>query len=42
LRDGGFLAFLLPWSLALQISSFAVRRVEVDEIEKDRLEEVEG
>jgi hypothetical protein len=31
---GGFLALLLSWPLALQISSFAIRRVRVDEIEK--------
>jgi hypothetical protein len=34
LRDGGFLSLLLLWSLSLQISPFAIRRVEVDEIEK--------
>jgi hypothetical protein len=33
-RDGGFLALLSPRSLVLQILSFDIRRVEVDEIEK--------
>jgi hypothetical protein len=41
-RDGGFLALLLLWSLALQILSFVIERVGDDEIEKDRLGEVEG
>jgi hypothetical protein len=40
-RDGGFMALLLPWPLALQISSFTIRRVRVDEIEKE-LGEVKG
>jgi hypothetical protein len=39
-KDGGFLALLLLWSLALQISSFAIGRVWVDEIEKEKLWEV--
>jgi hypothetical protein len=33
-RDGGFLALLSPWSLALKIASFAVGRLGVDEIKK--------
>jgi hypothetical protein len=41
-RHGGFIALLLLWSLVLQISSFAIRRVGVDEIEKERLGEVKG
>jgi hypothetical protein len=41
-RDGGFLALLSPWPLALQISSFAIKRVRVDEIEKEELGEVKG
>jgi hypothetical protein len=39
-RDGGFMALLSPWPLALHISSFAIRRVRVDEIEKEELGEV--
>jgi hypothetical protein len=39
---GGFLALLLLWSLVLQIPSFAIGRVGVDEIEKERLGEVKG
>jgi hypothetical protein len=34
LRGGGFLTLLLPWSLMLQISYFAMGRVGVDEIGK--------
>jgi hypothetical protein len=41
-KHGGFIALLLLWSLVLQISSFAIRRVGVDEIEKERLGEVKG
>jgi hypothetical protein len=41
-RDGGFMALLSPWSLALKISSFTIRRVRVDEIEKEELGEVKG
>jgi hypothetical protein len=41
-RDGGFMALLSPWPLALQISSFTIRRVRVDEIEKEGLGEVKG
>jgi hypothetical protein len=41
-RDGGFMALLSPWPLALQILSFVVRRVMVDEIEKEELGEVKG
>jgi hypothetical protein len=41
-RDGGFMALLSPWTLALQISSFAIGRVRVDEIEKEELGEVKG
>jgi hypothetical protein len=36
------MALLLLWSLALQISSFVIRRVRVDEIEKEKLGEVKG
>jgi hypothetical protein len=39
-KDGGFLALLLLLSLALQISSFSIERVGVDEIEKEKLGEV--
>jgi hypothetical protein len=42
LRDGGFMTLLLPWPLALQILSFAIRRIRVDEIEKEELGEVKG
>jgi hypothetical protein len=35
-RDGGFMALLSPWSLALQILSFSIGRVRVDEIEKEK------
>jgi hypothetical protein len=38
----GFLALLLLWSLALQIPSFAITRVRVDDIEKEKLGEVKG
>jgi hypothetical protein len=41
-RDGGFMALLLPWPLALQIMYFTIRRVRVDEIEKEELGEVKG
>jgi hypothetical protein len=41
-RDGGFMALLLPWPLVLQILSFAIRRVRVDEIEKEELGKVKG
>jgi hypothetical protein len=41
-RDGGFMALVPPWSLALQIPSFAIGRVRVDEIEKEELGEVKG
>jgi hypothetical protein len=41
-RDGGFMALLSSWPLALQISSFAIRRIRVDEIEKEELVEVKG
>jgi hypothetical protein len=41
-RDGGFMALLSPWPLVLQILSFAIRRVRVNEIEKEELEEVKG
>jgi hypothetical protein len=30
------MALLLPWPLVLQILSFAIRRVEVDEIKKGK------
>jgi hypothetical protein len=36
LRGGGFLMLLLSWPLALQISSFAIGRVRVDDIRKNR------
>jgi hypothetical protein len=39
-KDGGFLVLLLLWSLVLQIPSFAVGRVGVDQIEKEKLGEV--
>jgi hypothetical protein len=39
-KDGGFLALLLLLSLVLQISSFSIERVGVDEIEKEKLGEV--
>jgi hypothetical protein len=39
-RDGGFMAFLSPCPLALQISFFTIGRVRVDEIEKEELGEV--
>jgi hypothetical protein len=41
-RSGGFMALLLLWSLVLHISSFAIERVRVDEIEKGKLGEVKG
>jgi hypothetical protein len=41
-RDGGFMALLSPWPLALQISSFTIERVRVDEIEKEELGEMKG
>jgi hypothetical protein len=41
-RHGGFLALLLLWSSVLQITSFLIRRVRVDEIEKEELGEVKG
>jgi hypothetical protein len=41
-RDGGFMALISTWPLVLQISSFAIRRVRVDEIEKEELGEVKG
>jgi hypothetical protein len=41
-RDGGFMALLSPWQLALQILSFTIGRVRVDEIEKKELREVKG
>jgi hypothetical protein len=41
-RDCGFMALLSPWPFALQISSFAIGRVRVDEIEKEELGEVKG
>jgi hypothetical protein len=36
------MALLLLWSLMLQILSFAIGRVKVDEIEKEKLGEVKG
>jgi hypothetical protein len=42
-RDGGFLVLLLLWSLALQILSSAIVRVEVDDkTDKGKLGEVKG
>jgi hypothetical protein len=41
-RGGGFLVLLLPWPLALQIPPFAIERVGVDEIRKERIREVKG
>jgi hypothetical protein len=40
LKRWWIMALLSPWPLALQISSFAIRRVSVDEIEKEKLGEV--
>jgi hypothetical protein len=40
-RDAGFMTLLSPYPLALQILSFTIRRVRVDEIEKE-LGEVKG
>jgi hypothetical protein len=42
LRDGGLMALLSPWPLALQISSFTIGRARVDEIEKEELGELKG
>jgi hypothetical protein len=42
LKSGGFMALLSPWPLALQISSFTIGIVRVDEIEKEELGEVKG
>jgi hypothetical protein len=36
------MALLLLWPLVLQISSFTIMRVGVDEIEKGKLGEVKG
>jgi hypothetical protein len=36
------MALLLPWSLVLQIPSFAIRRVRVDDIRKEQMREVKG
>jgi hypothetical protein len=41
-RGGGFLVLLLLWPLVLQIPSFAIGRVGIDEIEKGKLGEVKG
>jgi hypothetical protein len=41
-RGGEFMAPLSLWPLVLQIPSFAVERVGVDEIEKEMLGEVKG
>jgi hypothetical protein len=41
-RDGGFMALLSPWPLVLQILSFTIGRVRVDEIEKEELGGVKG
>jgi hypothetical protein len=41
-RDGGSMALLSPWSLVLQVLSFAIRRVSVGEIEKEELGKVRG
>jgi hypothetical protein len=41
-RDDGFMALLSPWSLVLQVSSFAIRRVRVGEIEKEKLGNMRG
>jgi hypothetical protein len=41
-RYGGFMALLSPWPLVLQIPSFAIEKVRVDEIEKEELGEVKG
>jgi hypothetical protein len=42
LRDGGFMALLLPWSLVLQIPTFAIGRVRVDDVRKEWIREVKG
>jgi hypothetical protein len=42
LRNGGLMALLSPWPLVLQISSFTIGRVRVDEIEKEELGELKG
>jgi hypothetical protein len=36
------MALLSPWPLPLQILSFAMGRVTIDEIEKEELGEVKG
>jgi hypothetical protein len=36
------MVLLLLWSLALHIPSFAIERVSVDEIEKEKLGDVKG
>jgi hypothetical protein len=41
-RDGGFMVLLSPWPLVLQILSFAIKRVRVEEIEKEELGKVRG
>jgi hypothetical protein len=41
-KGGGFLPLLLSWPLSLQVLSFAIGRVRVDEIEKEKLGEVKG
>jgi hypothetical protein len=41
-RDDGFMALLSPWSLVLQVPSFAIGRVRVGEIEKEKLGNMRG
>jgi hypothetical protein len=42
LRGGGFSMLLLLWPSALQIPSFAIGRVGIDETEKEKLGEMKG
>jgi hypothetical protein len=42
LGEAWFMVLLSPWPLALQIPSFAIGRVRVDEIEKEEQGEVKG
>jgi hypothetical protein len=41
-RESGFMTLLSPWSLVLQVPSFAIGRVRVGEIEKEELGKVRG
>jgi hypothetical protein len=42
LIGGGFMALLSPRALALKVPSFAIERVRVDNIRKERMREVKG